>query len=160
MTDILRLENLDFHTVFFGIFIIMASIIAIYKLIGEFSKMVGKPVKWVKDQDKGLKEMLELERRQKDMETSLKDLQDKLTQLTEIVVDDRIDRMRYEILDMASAISEAKRWYSVEQLEHAIQTYDEYEKFLKAHGKTNGAVDISIEIIKTAYAEKYKGMKK
>ena len=67
--------------------------------------------------------------------------------------------MRYEILDMAIAISEANRWYSVEQIKHALKVYDEYEEFLVKHGKTNGEIEMSIEVIKNAYKEKYIGMK-
>ena len=47
MNAIRELFKLDIQTVIFGIFIILSGIIAIYEIIGKFSKIIGKPVKWV-----------------------------------------------------------------------------------------------------------------
>lgn len=41
----------DLTSVILGIFILMATIIAIYEIIGRFSKLIGKPVKWVKKKE-------------------------------------------------------------------------------------------------------------
>jgi hypothetical protein len=59
---------------------------------------------------------------------------------------------------MASAISEAKRWYSVEQFKHAMKTYSEYEEFLEKHDRKNGEIELSYEVICKAYKEKFKTM--
>ena len=170
MTDILRLSDLNINSVILGLFVIMAAVVACTKIIGEFSLIIKHPVKWVKKREAVAKKVDELEKQMLDnraksiehdekLEVKIEALTEKLADLTDIVVDDRIERMRYEILDMASAISEANRWYSVEQIKHALKVYDEYEEFLVKHGKTNGEIEMSIEVIKNAYREKYTGMK-
>lgn len=184
MGDILRLETFDFKTFFaslitvvVGIMILLVAITAIVKVIGEASKWFGKPFKWVKAQNKETEKVDIIAKKYEELEVQLQklrddsafqdkvievrmdDLSDKLKSLTDIVIADRVDRMRYEILDMASAISEQNRWYSMEQLRHTLKVYDEYEKFLNEHGMENGEVDLSIGIIQQAYQDKYKAMK-
>lgn len=47
--DILEeLFKLDFVAIVLGIFIIMSAIISIVTIVGKFSEVIGKPVKWVK----------------------------------------------------------------------------------------------------------------
>jgi len=140
-----------FHTFAYTLFLWMAAIVFIYELIAKISKMIGKPLKWVRQQDEEAKRFESVVKKQDEIET-------KLNALTEIVLDDRIDRMRYEILDMASAIAESKRWYSVEQIKHTLKIYDEYEKVLEENGRQNGEVEVSIEVIKKAYKDKYDRM--
>ena len=170
MTDILRLADLNINSVILGMFMIMAAVIACAKIIGEFSVLIKHPVKWVKKREAVARKVDELEKdfidskakaisHDERLDAKIEELATKLSDLTEIVVDDRIERMRYEILDMASAISEANRWYSVEQIKHALKVYDEYEEFLVRHHKTNGEIEMSIEVIKKAYRDKYAGMK-
>ena len=48
MDAIKELLKLDFVTIILSIFIIMSAIIAIVSIIGKFSEIIGKPVKWVK----------------------------------------------------------------------------------------------------------------
>ncbi len=147
MTDILRIGEVSITNIFVGVCVIIVGFNALAKIIGDFSKTIGKPVKWVKSSSKI-----------EDIEKQYNTIRTDLESLKEMVVDDRIDRMRYEILDMASAISENNRWYSVEQLRHALRVYDVYEKFLEENNRQNGEVEISIKIIKKAYQDKYRGM--
>ena len=48
MEAIRELLKLDFTAVILTVFIIMSGIIAMYTIIGKFSEVIGKPVKWVK----------------------------------------------------------------------------------------------------------------
>ena len=48
MEAIKALFELDFTAVILTVFIIMSGIIAMYTIIGKFSEIIGKPVKWVK----------------------------------------------------------------------------------------------------------------
>ena len=48
MENITQLFKQDFSTLILGIFIIMAGIITMFEIIGKFSVIIGKPVKWVK----------------------------------------------------------------------------------------------------------------
>lgn len=52
MEVITELFKLDFSSLVFSIFIILSSIIAVYEIIGKFSKIIGKPVKWVRKRDR------------------------------------------------------------------------------------------------------------
>lgn len=52
--DIIKeaLQQINFSTFILSAFLIMAAIIAGHKIIGEFSRLIGKPVKWVKNKEK------------------------------------------------------------------------------------------------------------
>ncbi len=153
-----EIKSIDFNTLIVGGFMILAAVNAMAKIIGDFSKLIGHPIKWVRKKEEETNRINDIAKCQAAFEGRLESLSKSVTDLTEIVVDDRIDRMRYEILDMASAIAETKRWYSVEQIRHTIKIYDEYENFLRQHNKTNGEIEMSIKIIKDAYMKKYEGM--
>ena len=75
--------------------------------------------------------------------------------LNNFVQDKNINDWRYEILDMASAISSGRK-YSKEQYEHVIDIYGRYEDLLKSLGRTNGQVDVSMEVIMESYKDKLK----
>jgi len=159
------LETFNFHTFVYSFFLLLASIIFVVETIKKICSIFGIKFKKNIEQEKLSKKVEEIDTLKEDIieikNQSIKHdkaLEQQLNDLTKLVVDDRIDRMRYEILDMASAISESKRWYSVEQLKHTLKIYDEYEKFLKEHGLENGEVDISIQVIRQAYKSKYSGM--
>lgn len=170
MTDILRLTDINIADVFFGLLVLSGAFLAVMKIIEGISIFVKRPVKWIQKREKVAHKVEELETQllkdraasiehDQKLEKKIETLADRLSDLTDIVVDDRIDRMRYEILDMASAIAETKRWYTMEQIKHALKTYDEYEEFLEKHNRSNGEIEMSIEIIKKAYRDKYDGMK-
>lgn len=53
MNDNIRaLFDLNWIALIFGIFIVMSGIIAMFTIIGKFSEIIGKPVKWVRDKQK------------------------------------------------------------------------------------------------------------
>ncbi len=169
MTEILKAVSVDFGNLAVSVLIVIGAVNAGAKLIGDFSKIIGKPVKWVRAREDVSKKVSLLEKQILDnkaasiehdrkLDAKIEKIGEDLADLTSIVVDDRIDRMRYEILDMASAISEAKRWYSVEQFKHAMKTYSEYEEFLEKHDRKNGEIELSYEVICKAYKEKFKTM--
>lgn len=160
MADITRLEHIDFSNTFISVLIILAAILAITKIVVEFSKLIGKPVKWVKIQNKGIETTEKLVKKHEEFESSFKQLEQKVDSMTDIVVNVQIRQMRTTILDMASAISENNRWYSVEQLTRAVKDYDEYERVLKANGLENGEVEDSIKVIKNALKAKRENMPK
>lgn len=49
MNDVQALLNLDFAALILGIFVVMSGIIAMVTIIGKFSQIIGKPVKWVRN---------------------------------------------------------------------------------------------------------------
>lgn len=51
-SDIQALLGLDWVALIFGIFIVMSGVIAMFTIIGKFSEIIGKPVKWVRNKQK------------------------------------------------------------------------------------------------------------
>ena len=166
MGDLTSLFKLDFPTVIIGVFIILSACIAVYEIIGKFSKIIGKPVKWVRDKEKDhelliqtSKELKDLEaHHKKDVSESIKHdekIEKNLEVLTSMVLDKAIDDYRYEILDFCSALSNGRK-YNRESFNHIFSVYEKYEKILKENKMENGLVEESIKFIREKYSEKLK----
>lgn len=166
MGDLTSLFKLDFPTVIIGVFIILSACIAVYEIIGKFSKIIGKPVKWVRDKEKDhelliqtSKELKDLEEHhKKDVSESIKHdekIENNLEVLTSMVLDKAIDDYRYEILDFCSALSNGRK-YNRESFNHIFSVYEKYEKILKENKMENGLVEESIKFIREKYSEKLK----
>lgn len=166
MVDLTSLFKLDFPTVIIGVFIILSACIAVYEIIGKFSKIIGKPVKWVRDKEKDhelliqtSKELKDLEEHhKKDVSESIKHdekIEKNLEVLTSMVLDKAIDDYRYEILDFCSALSNGRK-YNRESFNHIFSVYEKYEKILKENKMENGLVEESIKFIREKYSEKLK----
>ena len=166
MGDLTSLFKLDFPTVIIGVFIILSACIAVYEIIGKFSKIIGKPVKWVRDKEKDhelliqtSKELKDLEEHhKKDVSESIKHdekIEKNLEVLTSMVLDKAIDDYRYEILDFCSALSNGRK-YNRESFNHIFSVYEKYEKILKENKMENGLVEESIKFIREKYCEKLK----
>lgn len=82
MDNIKEFLELDWVAVVLGIFIIMSGIIAIFTIIGKFSEIIGKPVKWVRE-------------KKKDHELLLKTVQD-LTELHNTHKEDTRQSIRHD----------------------------------------------------------------
>ena len=166
MGDLTSLFKLDFPTVIIGVFIILSACIAVYEIIGKFSKIIGKPVKWVRDKEKDhelliqtSKELKDLEEHhKKDVSESIKHdekIEKNLEVLTSMVLDKAIDDYRYEILDFCSALSNGRK-YNRESFNHIFSVYEKYEKILKENKMENGLVEESIKFIREKYNGKLK----
>lgn len=166
MELIIELFKQDFYSLILGVFIVMSGIIAMVSIIGKFSEIIGKPVKWIQNKNSDhnliIKTIEELNELKKQHETSVEksiqhdqSIKQDLERVTNMLLNKEIDDWRWEILDMASAIS-CGRKYSKEQFEHAIAIYERYEKLLEENHLTNGQVDTSITVIKDIYKDKLK----
>ena len=166
MEQIEQFMSIDFSSFFILCFIFMSGVVGIFTLIGKFSEIIKRPVSWVrkKNEDhelliKTAQSLNELRAKQEeDTKQSIrhdKMIKEDLEKLTLIIQDKNINDWRYEILDMASAISSGRR-YSKEQYDHVIDIHGRYENLLKSLGRTNGQVDASMEVIMESYKEKLK----
>ena len=167
MTEALQqLSQVDLFSFLIILFLIITIFVSAATLIGKASEIIGKPVKWVKKRNndhellvktsEGLNELRK--KQEEDTRQSIrhdKIIKEDLEKLTLIIQDKNINDWRYEILDMASAISSGRK-YSKEQYEHVIDIYGRYEDLLKSLGRTNGQVDVSMEVIMESYKEKLK----
>lgn len=164
MNDIQAFLNLDWVAFILMIFIAMSGVIAIVTIIGKFSEIIGKPVKWVQNKQKdheliieNAKAIQELSHRhEEDTKQSIRHdeiIRNDLANLTKMFVEKQIDDMRFEILDFASAISLGRN-YSKEQFDHVITIDKKYQKILEENGLENGQVTASMEVIMEVYKDK------
>lgn len=166
MDEIQALLNLDWVALILAVFILMAGVIAIVTIIGKFSEIIGKPVKWIRDKKEDHKLIIEnakaiqelAKRHEEDTRQSIRHdeiIRNDLSNLTHMFIEKQIDDMRFEILDFASAIS-LGRQYSKEQFDHVITIDKKYQKILEENGLENGQVTASMEVIMEIYKEKLK----
>lgn len=166
MDAIRELFKLDFTSFILGVFVVMSGIIAIYTIIGKFSEVIGKPVKWVKqrqvDHDlleenkKNIKALSDKHKADTEKyETSHQELIDDVRKLTSLFVEKEIDDMRWEILNFCSALSNGRK-YNRESYAHVFSIYEKYERILKENEMENGLIEESMAFIKKRYQEDLK----
>ena len=166
MEAIRELLKLDFTALILGIFIVMSGAIAIYSIVGKFSEMIGRPVKWVKQRqvdhdllEKNKKDIKELSEKHeadtKKYEASHKELIDDVKKLTSLFVEKEIDDMRWEILNFCSALSNGRK-YNRESYAHVFSIYEKYERILRENKMENGLVEESMAFIRERYQEDLK----
>lgn len=159
----------DFTFLIVGVFSLMGSIIFIYDIIGKFSKIIGKPVKWVKNksedhelliqtaqnlsilQEKHKEDIEHSDRRDEEISTDIKKLIESFREL-------QISSMRREILSISDNIVNGGK-IGKETFLHCLKTYDQYEKIIKENNLTNSEVDFSIELIRQSYKDFLNGEK-
>lgn len=92
-------------------------------------------------------DIIDVKHTQDDIKTSILDLK-------HIVIDDKIDTIRWEILDFSSRlISAPNAKYNKEQFDHVFDIYEKYERILAENGLENGRVDMSMDFVKKKYTE-------
>ena len=85
--------------------------------------------------------------KQEEIVSTLSSIADLLNEMKEEQRDEKIQRMRWQILEVANYIRN-KEDVNMEQLNNALATYDDYEKILDQHNLSNGQVDVSIQLIR------------
>lgn len=166
MDELKALLELDFTAFILAVFVIMSGFISVYTIIGKFSEIIGKPVKWVKQRqvdhdllEKNKKDIKALsdkhEADTKKYEASHQELIDDVKKLTSLFVEKEIDDMRWEILNFCSALSNGRR-YNRESYAHVFSIYEKYERILKENKMENGLVEESMAFIRERYQEALK----
>lgn len=164
MEIITELFKLDFSSLFIGFFIILSSVIAIYEIIGKFSTIIGKPVKWIRKKDNDHELLLQtverVETLQKEQNESVKQsirhdemIRNDLKKLTDIFVDKQINDYRWEIINFSNKVANNERC-NKDSYKHCLSTYEKYEKLLEENNMENGEVEISMEIVNESYKDK------
>lgn len=169
MDLITELYKQDIPSLIFGIFIIISAIITVYEIIGKFSKIIGKPVKWIKNksddhelliqtaqnlsslQEKHKEDIERSDRRDEEIAADIKKLIESFREL-------QISSMRREILSISDNVINGKK-IGKETFLHCLKTYDKYEKIIKANNLTNSEVDFSIDLIRQSYKDFLNGEK-
>lgn len=164
MEMITELQKLDFSSLIIGIFIILSSAIAICEVIGKFSKIIGRPVKWVREKEKDHHLLIQtvdtLDALQKQHEESVRQsirhdemIRSNLKNLTEIFLEKQINDYRWEIINFSNRIANGESC-NKDSYRHCLATYEKYEKLLEENHMENGEVEISMEIIHESYKQK------
>lgn len=85
--------------------------------------------------------------KQEEIVSTLCSITELLNEMKEEQRDEKIQRMRWQILEVANYIRN-KEDVNMEQMNNALNTYDDYEKILKQYNLSNGQVDVSIQLIR------------
>lgn len=166
MKIIEELFKQDISSLIVGVFIILSSIIAIYEIIGKFSKIVGKPVIWVREKEKDHDFLLQTAKKvyslQEEHDESVRQsirhdekIRSDLKNLTEMFIDKQITDYRWEIINFSAKVAEGKKC-NKDSYRHCFSTYEKYEKLLEQNNLENGEVEISMGIVNDSYRDKLK----
>lgn len=166
MDLITELFKQDIPSLIFGVFILISAIITIYEIIGKFSKIIGKPVKWVRQKEKDHALLLQTIKRvdilQKEHDESVKQsirhdelIRSDLKNLTDLFVEKQINDYRWEIINFSNRVANGETC-NKDSYRHCFATYEKYEKLLEENEMENGEVEISMEIINESYKQKLK----
>lgn len=166
MGIIFELFKQDVSSLIIGLFVVLSSIIAIYEIIGKFSQIIGKPVKWVREKENDhnllLQTIQNVDKLQKEHEQSVQQsirhdeiIRNDLKNLTRIFVDKQINDYRWEIINFSNKLANGESC-NKDSFRHCFTTYEKYEKLLDENGMENGEVEISMDIINDCYKQKLK----
>lgn len=89
MDTIKNLLNVDFVSFLMVCFIIMSGVISVATIIGKFSEIIGKPVKWVKKHSEDRELLIKTSEGLNQMQNSMKETQIAIQQYSENRVHDR-----------------------------------------------------------------------
>ena len=161
MDTMQELFKIDFSYVLISVFVILLSIKAIVSIFEWFIGKLGLETKWMrlKREEHELlmrtsENLAELQKKhledsnlsKKKDEEICKDVQ----RLTSMFLDEKIDDLRWKILDACSALSNGRR-YNREMFDHIIHMYDKYEKIMEENGMENGLIDESMKFVREKY---------
>lgn len=166
MDHIIELFKMDLASIIIGIFYLLSAIIAMSTIIGKFSELIGKPVRWIKKKQEDHELLTQTARNldllqqkhEEDVRQSIRHddmIREELKKLTDMFIDKEINDLRWEIINFSTTVAEGKPC-NKDSYKHCIRTYEKYEKLLAENGLENGEVDISMELIHESYKEKLK----
>lgn len=160
MEQIKELLALDFTALILGIFVVMSGIIAIYNIVGKFSEIIGKPLKWVKKKNADHEAIARLEdkmkeyadNRIKDRQQSLKiqqQLVDAQMKISDSVKDlgDKIDELKKDTNDRFEANKEKENKRDRAKLKNSIS------EIYRHHHSTGQINDIELETLEDLIEE-------
>ena len=155
MDVVINLLKTNFAVLITGLFAVLFFIDKVWDIISTYKKKLRIKTGKEQDQESIDKRIKVLEEHDSWQYTELLKMSKGIESISDRLIEKEINDWRYEILDMASAISTG-RSYSKEQYDHVIAIHAKYEELLKELGRTNGQVDASMEVILETYKEKKK----
>lgn len=166
MEPVIELFKLDLSSIVIGLFYLLSAVIAMSAIIGKFSELIGKPVRWMKKKQEDHDLLIQTARNldllqqkhEEDVRQSIRHddmIREELKKLADMFIDKEINDLRWEIINFSTRVAEGKPC-NKDSYKHCIRTYEKYEKLLAEHGLENGEVELSMELIQESYKKKLK----
>ena len=153
MSNIQALTNINYVTVILGVIVILFAIKEIIELIAYFKKKFRITTGIEEDKAEEEKRIKTLEAHDRWQYNEIQKIEDILKDIQENFVDDRINTLRWRILDFSSGLSGGRK-YNKEAFEQIIKMDEKYEAILTKYHKTNDVINESMKFIKDKYQEK------
>lgn len=128
----------------------------------QISPIKVNPLKWIgkhlfEDMNKeNTKRQEEIKKEIKDINNELKEelikTTEKINELSKVVDENEIDRVRWEILDFSNSLQNNHK-HTKDEFLHIIQLNDKYHKILEKRHLTNGVLDMEYMFIEQKYKE-------
>lgn len=75
-----------------------------------------------------------------------------MVEIRDVVDDNEIDRIRWEILDFSNSCRQGKK-HTLDEFVHIIELNEKYHQILKRRNLTNGRIDLEYNYIVSIYEE-------
>lgn len=161
MDTIQELFKIDFLYVLISVITILMSAKFTVSIFEWFFNKLGLETKWMrlKREEHELlistsKNLTELQKKHiedaKLSEEKDEEIRKDVQKLTNMFLDEKIDDLRWKILDSCSALSNGRK-YNREMFDHIIHMYDKYEKILDENDMENGLIDESMKFVREKY---------
>lgn len=161
MDAVQELFKIDFSYVLISVFVVLISIKAIVSVFEWLISKLGLETKWMclKREEHELllrtsENLAELQKKyledSKIYEEKDKEIRKDMQNLADMFLDEKIDDLRWKILDSCSALSNGRR-YNREMFDHIIHMYDKYEKILEENNMENGLIEESMKFVRQKY---------
>ena len=153
MSNIQALTDINYVTVFLGVIIILFAIKEIIELITYFKKKFRITTGIEENKAEEERRIKTLEAHDRWQYNEIQKIEDILKDIQENFVDDRINTLRWRILDFSSGLSGGRK-YNKEAFEQVIKTDEKYKAILTKYNKTNDVINESMKFIKDKYQGK------
>lgn len=161
MDAVQELFQIDFSYVLISVFVVLISIKAIVSVFEWLISKLGLETKWMrlKREEHELllrtsENLAELQKKHFEdsriSEENDEEIRKDVQKLTDMFLDEKIDDLRWKILDSCSALSNGIR-YNREMFDHIIHMYDKYEKILEENDMENGLIKESMKFVRLKY---------
>lgn len=159
MADILKLFEVDLVNWVLVALVIMSGVVAVANLVGKFSVIIGKPVKWARQREDDHDTIHDLKKLHKEdtkaVNAAIKELQDLAKEFAENRVSDRQQSLEIQrqlsdaivsLKETNKLLVEAQKELLAEKINEKYKHYlrlgyipaDEYDEFVSLHAVYNG----------------------
>ena len=159
MADILKLFEVDLVNWVLVALVIMSGVVAVANLVGKFSVIIGKPVKWARQREDDHDTIHDLKKLHKEdtkaVNAAIKELQDLAKEFAENRVSDRQQSLEIQrqlsdaivsLKETDKLLVEAQKELLAEKINEKYKHYlrlgyipaDEYDEFVSLHAVYNG----------------------